>query len=489
MSRGIIVAAVAVAILVLTGVAYLVGTSRIEKQIRRDLTESVAKAEELLVKNASLEGLHSLNQVEQVVRNPKYVAAATAEGRKQQSELGRDAFEDFKDELKAGDPKPDVMALLDKNGDVVAELEKEVPVSGQWKQGGKSKYRSIELALSGTTRMVISEIWDDEKYGLVRVGVAPIVNTVAPRDQQVVGAVVLGYSIDAATAKEQSGLLRAEVAYFYGDKVRATSVQSHLQAKINDLLASTGIGKAALEQGNSGVVEISVNGTQYLATAGRLENTPRKPLPADYGESAAGAIVLMSLSRATKPLGFSRMVVLMLGIGALVIALLGITLTTKRIMVQVDHIEVGINEIINGNLDKTFRRVGTDLDGLANGLNVMLARLLGRPEPGEEEYDEDGNIVQPSALHFDTEDLSAADSEIVALAREPEPDYYKRIYTEYITARENCGEDVEGVSYESFVAKLRLNEGNLKGKYNCEAVRFKVVEKDGKVTLKPVPIV
>jgi hypothetical protein len=33
-----------------------------------------------------------------------------------------------------------------------------------------------------------------------------------------------------------------------------------------------------------------------------------------------------------------------------------------------------------------------------------------------------------------------------------------------------------------------VNEGKLKGQYNCKAVRFRVVVKDGKVTLKPVPI-
>ena len=36
--------------------------------------------------------------------------------------------------------------------------------------------------------------------------------------------------------------------------------------------------------------------------------------------------------------------------------------------------------MINGNLDRTFTPVGSELDGLANGLNVMLARLLGLAE-------------------------------------------------------------------------------------------------------------
>jgi hypothetical protein len=36
---------------------------------------------------------------------------------------------------------------------------------------------------------------------------------------------------------------------------------------------------------------------------------------------------------------------------------------------------------------------------------------------------------------------------------------------------------------------VRQNEATLRSKYQSRAVRFKVVTKDGKVTLKPVPIV
>ena len=44
------------------------------------------------------------------------------------------------------------------------------------------------------------------------------------------------------------------------------------------------------------------------------------------------------------------------------------------------------------------------------------------------------------------------------------------------------------VSFENFIAKLKVNEGKLRAQYQCRAVRFRVVTKDGKVSLKPVPI-
>jgi hypothetical protein len=212
-----------------------------------------------------------------------------------------------------------------------------------------------------------------------------------------------------------------------------------------------------------------------------------KELPADYPPITAGAIVLSPIIPAANA-GTVKMFILLLGIGALAIAMLGIYLTHRRLMAQVDQIEQGVTDLINGNVDRTFQPVGNELDGLANGLNVMLARLLGRPEPGEEEFDDEGNPIVPGRVEFDEGDgKPSVDPDIAALAQESEPDYYKRVYTEYVAAKRASGKPDE-VSFENFIAKLKVNEGKLKAQYNCKAVRFRVVSKDGKVSLKPVPI-
>jgi hypothetical protein len=96
----------------------------------------------------------------------------------------------------------------------------------------------------------------------------------------------------------------------------------------------------------------------------------------------------------------------------------------------------------------------------------------------------------PGRVEFDEAEASATprpDSELAALAQESEPDYYKRIYTEYLAARKAVGQPDE-VSFENFIAKLKMNEGKLKAQHQCKAVRFRVVTKDSKVSLKPVPI-
>jgi hypothetical protein len=224
----------------------------------------------------------------------------------------------------------------------------------------------------------------------------------------------------------------------------------------------------------------------------KLPHFESKDLPKEYPTQDVGALVLVAVgdeaSAFTKP---AKMFILLLGIGALAIALFGMYLTHRRVESQIDEIEIGVAEIINGNLDRTFRPVGSELDGLANGLNVMLARLLGRPEPGEEAFDENGNPIIPGKVDFEDAGEEPpkpqADPDLAALAQEAEPDYYKRVFTEYVAARKDSGSP-DDVSFESFIAKLRVNEGKLKAQYNCRAVRFRVVMKDGKVTLKPVPI-
>ncbi len=66
-------------------------------------------------------------------------------------------------------------------------------------------------------------------------------------------------------------------------------------------------------------------------------------------------------------------------------------LTALRFIKPLDKIELGVAEIINGNIDYMFKPVGPDFEGLSNGLNVMLARLLGREEPNEDEAEEEAD--------------------------------------------------------------------------------------------------
>ncbi len=503
MSRAIIAGSVAIAILVLTGASYLVATSRLENRIKRDVKVRVDKAQELLVQNSSLEALKLLRRVEALATDRRLLRALKEPDPAARASLADEAFQKFRASRGEGE-RTEILALLSAEGDlVVLQLrDKDTPITnpGAWKEGGELKYPAIKLALNPDPEKaeVVADIWDHQGQGLIKAGVAPIVDpevndVVGAEANEVIGAVLVAYSLGAREARSQSRLLGADVAYFRNQRIYATSFRREesgeedtaMQERLVGPLVEKGLGQKALDQGLADAIDVTIDGEEYYAAAGRIRGFASKgtAIPA-----SVGAMVMISLDDAMSSLGTVKIAILLLGLGALVISLLALTLTSKRIIHQADEIELGINDVTNGNLEMTFRHVGSELDGLANALNVMLARLLGRPEPGDEEYDENGNVIQSSKLSFDP-NLSQSDSEAVALAQEPEPDYYKRLYGEYIEARKSVGESVEGVSFDSFVTKLRVNEANLKGKYQCSAIRFKVVVKNNGVTLKPVPIV
>jgi len=148
-----------------------------------------------------------------------------------------------------------------------------------------------------------------------------------------------------------------------------------------------------------------------------------------------------------------------------------------------DQVELGVNEVINGNLDYTFDAQG-EFEGLANALNVMLARLLGRPEPGEEE---DGDQSwRPDVIAVD--ELAADATLAKQLAAEAEDAYFARLYQEFVDARARLNLTVEGITQEGLTQKLRANEAMLKAKNKCRMVRFVVTATGGRVSFRPIRI-
>ena len=134
---------------------------------------------------------------------------------------------------------------------------------------------------------------------------------------------------------------------------------------------------------------------------------------------------------------------------AILVLLGAVVMTALRFIKPLDKIELGVAEIINGNIDYQFRPVGPDFEGLSNGLNVMLARLLGREEPNEdepeEEQDETARWRSDQMLVEEGAGPSAAPApEAKALGQESEPIYYARIFNEYVAALRRPGQADQG---------------------------------------------
>ncbi len=370
--------------------------------------------------------------------------------------------------------------------------EVQTVVARQWKTD-KDELIIPALNVVLNSKVIISDIWSSNA-GLMKIGVAPVIDPDAPVSAKdpdgvvIIGAIVVAYAQTAKEAQKDRQLLGTEVSYYDGTGAVASSFVRGLTGE-EDTSRSRQIGEA-LKSGKLSVAggkqKISIDGIDYLAALVRMPRISTRRLPSSYPAITSGVVILSATTDFGTTAGTVKLFVLLLGAGALAIALLAMYLAHRRLMAQVDPIEQGVTDIINGNVDRTFRPVGLELDGLANGLNVMLARLLGRPEPGEEELDDEGNPILQGRVEFE-ESEGGPDPDLAALAHEPEPDYYKRVCTEYVGARRATG-NPDDVSFENFIAKLKVNEGKLKAQYQCRAVRFRVITKDGKITLKPVPI-
>jgi hypothetical protein len=494
MSRTVIAAVVVAVIAALTGIALFVASTSFDERLRKDADAKLVRAYQVVQQLNQLEGIDVSNKAERLAAEKEFVAAIKADGaaaRQIQAQVG---FQKFTADEKQGAVKPDIIALVDASGNLLAMNEVRTVTAKQWKTDkGESIIPALNVVLG--KKLIISDLWN-HGGDMMKIGVAPVIDPDAPVSAQdpdgqvIIGAIVVAYAQTAREAQQDRNLLGTEIAYYDNRNVMATSFTTGVAGAedtararaLTDLLRSGVLAEGGAKQ------KITIAGVDYLAAAVRMPRSSTRRLPADYPPMTAGAVVLASVADPSNLASTVKLFILLLGGGALAIALVGLYLSNRRLLAQVDQIELGVTDIINGNVDRTFRPVGQELDGLANGLNVMLARLLGRPEPGEEEVDDEGNPILQGRVEFEDGDAApAADPDLAALAQESEPDYYKRVYTEYLAARRATGNPDE-VSFENFIAKLKVNEGKLRAQYQCRAVRFRVVVNAGKVTLKPVPI-
>jgi len=495
MSRTVIAAVVAAVIAALTAIAYFVTSTSLNERAKKDADAQLTRAYQVVQQLNQLKGIDVANKAERLAARAEFVKAVKTDSEAERSTQARIGFQKFTSDEKQGDVKPDIIALVDASGNVLAMHEvSSVPPKYLKDEKGESVLPALNVALG--KKVIISDIWMKDDKGMMKVGVAPIIDPDAPVNPKdiegvsIIGAIVVAYSQTAKETQKDRALLGTDIAYYDGPRVVASSFtrgttteEDTAKAKaLTDLLKDKKIGNDATKQ------RITIGNDDYLAAGVKMPRSATRSLPPGYPAMTAGAIVLAPIGEVGNTGGTVKLFILLLGGGALAIALLGLYLSHRRLVAQVDQVEQGVTEIINGNLDRTFQPVGPELDGLSNGLNVMLARLLGRPEPGEEEFDEEGNPIMQGRVEFEEgEDKPAVDPDIAALAQESEPDYYKRVFTEYVSARKATGNPDE-VSFENFIAKLKVNEGKLKAQYQCHRVRFRVVTKDGKVSLKPVPI-
>jgi hypothetical protein len=69
-----------------------------------------------------------------------------------------------------------------------------------------------------------------------------------------------------------------------------------------------------------------------------------------------------------------------------------------------------------------------------------------------------------------------------------DPVEWKSVYEEFVQVKRQCGEPVDGLTYEKFRGTLAKNRDALMQRHNCSRVKFTVYVKDGRASLKATPV-
>ena len=370
------------------------------------------------------------------------------------------------------DYKPDVILVISPTGKVVA----------RWRFANLS---GEQLAFPLLKRVVENRTRDDDVWKfreqnerMMTAVAAPILDGV-----KVVGVLALLYEHSNQMALDDRRTFKTEVAYFVDDKLYGSSLQEPGQQK--QLVEFLGPHQKALQEGKIiGPSPIDVGGRKYIALA------------AGFADRPGGFMLFRSLDEALAPVSaFLGRFPLIAG-GFLIVAILLALLILRSVTAPYERLEHGVMDIVAGNQDTKFDpHLPGSAGALAHGLNLLVAQLMGRPPPDREPED------QAWADPFFVEDLSAEEIRAHKWDQLAEHrhhldsqmgltlGYYEKLFAEYMKARQRAGEkQTDSISVDQFIEKVRKNEEVLRAKYHCAIVKFEVLVKEGKVTLKPVPI-
>ncbi len=469
----------------LTAMFYVAITHSLRDTARQSVESRVARAQRIYHDISLLDGLKLANLASAHAREPSVLAVFEKSDPAVRQQAAYELCEAQNQQLKKEGRKADIVALLDASGKIVGrDLNPNADVGLDL----KAKYPAVGRALQGVP---VKDVWTWQQR-VHEIAVAPVLKP----DNSVMGAMLFGWVVSAVTARSNRDLLDTEIGFFHDGKVHASSFVSSVDKSKEDvgksqalsalLFSGEQLAQSALKNGAPTTVASWTNeAVEYAVVAA--------PEPGNFADKTNGFVVLASLSDGLADVHAAGMKVIWFGVLAIVVALVASVMTARRFIAPLDKIELGVAEVINGNIDYTFKPVGQDFEGLSNSLNVMLARLLGREEPSEEAVEEEeeeaaAKAWKAEAMVIEETDGQAPAETVEALASEPEAAYYPRLYGEYVAALQRLGQPSEGMSVLAFMAKLSLTEAGLREKWECKVVRFLLRVSGKQISFRPVKI-
>lgn len=361
---------------------------------------------------------------------------------------------------------PDIAAVVDKDGRAVGRSEDPQTYAGD--DFGK-EYPALVAAIK--ENRTGSDVWMNSRFAHKHlVSYAPVRDA----NGHALGAVVLLWSLSDA---RMAGVTDAAAVL-----VVMENGAPKVKAKANESVAPGFASEVEGAQKDS-VARALKNNTDTFQTAA-LAGSVAALRNVGSGEVAAIAVA-RRLSTVESPESILWPILAACGLGLAFVLIAGFILG-GYVTDPVGTMEESLLQVINGNTNHRVEIEHAELGGLAFRINQLLNTVLGVEE---DNTDEQGRpSTPPEQQHF--QEAMAVDRDAgaaAALASEPEGAYYARIYREYIDAKRQNNESVDGITEQVFTDRIKGMEREQAQKTG-RPVRYAIQRQGGQVRLLAIQL-
>lgn len=393
------------------------------------------------------------------------------------------------DPARGGRGGPDIVVIVDETGKALARNGARNVMFGQ-----SLAAQIPALALVLNQGRAIHDVWmEEQEKKVLQTALAPI----RADTGTILGALVVGYDISNGVARREGGMLDRDIAFVVEGKVYSSSLEGDGMRDLRGFLfgpnATSTNAVLGGQSAQSQLWRATLSGQEYSGITARLPMTPSHPV---------GFAVLGNRSSQLAMVSVVNVILILTALGTILVILYGFMIGST-IMGPIEEIEEGVLAVINGRTDLRLEIESPELGGLAFRINQLLNVMTGTEEQSE---DDQGRVSLPPSAK-DWGDAAFADAAPAAakgssdaeeplddpavakkLDAEDEAAYARRVYTEYVAAKQAVGENVANIPQDRFHQRLSGRATALVQKHGCRSVRFQVETRNGQVILRPVLI-
>ncbi|MCP4675423.1 MAG: hypothetical protein GY854_07950 [Deltaproteobacteria bacterium] len=284
--------------------------------------------------------------------------------------------------------RPELVFLTDRNGVVIARNT--TPNACPAHRKVADAMPVISRALDGEATYMVWSI-DDSPFSstkqnseycqLMNTGLLELAAAPVWFEDDIAGALVIGFEISNGTAKKNAEMVNLDLAVLTGGDVYSTSFATDTarqsleqQLKRSDVAEKL---KTVVSKGApSNVFEILVEDKPYLALASPVVSAEKK--------DNVVTLIIGSVEDAASDLG-SLIVLIFIMVAALLIVFIAGMLLTNHFLGPVMAIEEGLLKVINGAFNYRFDVKSSEVGGLSYRINQLIGVLTGEEEEEDEE--------------------------------------------------------------------------------------------------------